>query len=474
MSDFLKKFTTDNYDDNKLPTPENTVTATESDQQTEAMPMMTQSEEDQQATCNVHSEETEFDPSYQRRQRKKYMWLAVAILVLMIILGIVYYRWTHIKVPNFVEEEVATVRTWGTTEKVNLTVEQGYSLDIPVNHVISQTVKADKYLKRSQGLTITASLGADPQEQITLPDFAKLSYDAAKQWVAEQQAENISLIESYDEAVKKGTFIKQEAANKELKLSEYRRKDRLSVYYSKGKETFEKNIEVPDFKGKILSEVKEWAQKNEVKIKTEKEFSETVEKENILAQSIEKGQKIAKHDTLTLKVSQGQAIEVPNFANYTMDQAIALDSPLQPIIKSLYSEEVGYGRFLTQSVEAGKQYAADAELPKVEVIYSQGQPYLNDLRGTTVEGELPKLFFEEYQSKGANINYTVYYVDGEEPKGTVVKMSHYGQFLPLECTVEIGISRGNLQPKESVEWPDMNEPTADSESMVLPESETSE
>jgi hypothetical protein len=110
----------------------------------------------------------------------------------------------------------------------------------------------------------------------------------------------------------------------------------------------------------------------------------------------------------------------------------------------------------------------------VEVIYSQGQPYLNDLRGTTVEGELPKLFFEEYQSKGANINYAVYYVDGEEPKGTVVKMSHYGQFLPLECTVEIGISRGNLQPKEPIEWPDMNEPTADSESMVLPESETSE
>ena len=55
-----------------------------------------------------------------------------------------------------------------------------------------------------------------------------------------------------------------------------------------------------------------------------------------------------------------------------------------------------------------------------------------------------KLFFDEYESKGANIYYSIYYVDSAEPKGTVVEMSTYGQFIPLESTIWIGISKGNL------------------------------
>ena len=69
------------------------------------------------------------------------------------------------------------------------------------------------------------------------------------------------MIEQFDDNVAAEAFIKQEAANKELDLAEYKRKDRLSVYYSKGKEVFEKNIEVPDFTGKAKSEASEWAKR---------------------------------------------------------------------------------------------------------------------------------------------------------------------------------------------------------------------
>ena len=58
---------------------------------------------------------------------------------------------------------------------------------------------------------------------------------------------------------------------------------------------------------------------------------------------------------------------------------------------------------------------------------------------------MPKLFFDEYKSKGANVYYEIYYVDSAEPKGTVVEMSRYGEFIPLETWITIGISRGNLQ-----------------------------
>ncbi len=81
----------------------------------------------------------------------------------------------------------------------------------------------------------------------------------------------------------------------------------------------------------------------------------------------------------------------------------------------------------------------------MQVVYSLGQPYLKDIRLQATEGDLPKLFFDEYKSKGAYIYYDIYYVDSAEPKGTVVEMSRYGEFIPLETWITIGISRGNLQ-----------------------------
>ncbi|MCU7700892.1 hypothetical protein OM428_03755 [Enterococcus gallinarum] len=105
-------------------------------------------------------------------------------------------------------------------------------------------------------MTVKASLGPDPEEMIELPDFSSLTTEAAKEWIEKQKAENISLIEQYDDKVEAGVFIKQEAANKEQDLKAYKRKDRLSIYYSKGKEVFEKNIEVTDFTGKTKVKLK--------------------------------------------------------------------------------------------------------------------------------------------------------------------------------------------------------------------------
>src|SRR5699024_2809670 len=92
----------------------------------------------------------------------------------------------------------------------------------------------------------------------------------------------------------------------------------------------------------------------------------------------------------------------------------------------------------------GKQYNETDTIPTVKVVYSEGRPYIRDLRGSTNEGELAKLFFEEFESKGANIYYEVYYCDSAAPKGQVVEMSTYGQFISIGSTVWIGISLGNL------------------------------
>ncbi len=89
---------------------------------------------------------------------------------------------------------------------------------------------------------------------------------------------------------------------------------------------------------------------------------------------------------------------------------------------------MAYGS-LSQSEEAGKEYSESDILPTVKVVYSLGRPYLKDIRFKQ-RRRLTKLFFDEYKSKGANVYYEIYYVDSAEPKGTVVEMSRYGEFIP--------------------------------------------
>ena len=465
MSDFLSNFTKNNYDGQKKEPAEKQPAETAAEV-TEEQPIESetvhepveeqvaepQATRSQRATVSrFQTEETEFDPTYKKRQRRKYVIIAIVSVLAALLLYFVYYQLTHVSVPNFAEKEISEVRAWGNDEGVLVEVDQKYDFDTEVNYVISQAVKPGKKIKKGKTLTIKGSLGADPEDKLELPEFKSLDKEAAREWITENKAENVSLIEAFDDKVKKNEFIKLEKPNKELKLEEYRRKDRLMVYYSKGKEVFEKDIEVPDFKGKLEAEVSEWAKKNNVKLKIVKEFSSSVPVGTVLSQETSKGTKIAQQSEFVVQLSKGKAITVPDYSKYTMAEASGLGSKIPVVIKNIYTSDVGYGQFISQSVEAGKEYTEGDNIPTIEVVYSEGRPYIKDLRGSTQEGDLPKIFFDEYQSKGAYIYYSTYYVDSYEPKGTVVEMSQYGQYLPLETTIYIGISLGNLEPPKDAE-----------------------
>lgn len=454
MSDFLSNFTGDKYKKEPLKTdaqPEEQAKprkdTVEKTTPVELAIDLEQTDEKQttRRATRHQQEETEFDPSYKKKQQKKYLWIGLSSILVLLFAVFTYYQVTHVRVPDFSQKELSEVRAWGTEEGVLIQVEQTYDFAVDVNQVITQSTPANKKIRKGKTLKITASLGANPEDKIALPDFEELTKEQAQEWIETSKAQNVSILEEYSDTIAEGKFMKQELADKALNLEEYRRKDRMVLYYSKGKEVFEKNIAVLDFKGQDLESVTEWAKKNSIRLKTKKQFSKTVAKDHVIGQEPTAGTLMAKKETLVIQISKGEAVVIPDYSKYTMENATEAEPRISVMIKNVYSETIPYGRFINQSVKAGKQYNEEGEIPTVEVTYSEGKPYIQDLRGSTNEGDLPKLFYDQYQSKGANVTYQVYYVNSVEPKGTVVDMSHYGQFLPLNTTIQIGISRGNLQ-----------------------------
>lgn len=400
-------------------------------------------EAERESTPFTTAEYTEKDPSYQKKQRRKQLYWGLGAVVVLVLVIFGYRQMNYVLVPDFKGKELSSVRQWATEQRIEVRIKQVYDEKSETNRIVNQSLSKQK-IKKGKIMTVTASLGPNPDKKLPLLDFKEMTLAETKKWITKNKAENLAIIEEYSETIAKGAFLKSEFAKKDGDATTYKRRDKLTLYYSKGKEVYEKNIAVPDFLGKGQEEVEEWAKKNEVRLKIEETTSETVAVAKVMAQMPAKETKIAKKETFSITVSSGKAIIVPNFAESTMEEAETVANGLQVQVRQQFSQNLAYGQLIEQSVAAGQRYTEKEEKPTIVVTYSIGQPYLKDLRNTAVEGDLQKIFYEEYQVKKAAIRYQIYYVDSSVTKGTVVEMSRYNEYVPLNSVIKIGISRGNL------------------------------
>ncbi|HCM90166.1 MULTISPECIES: PASTA domain-containing protein [Vagococcus] len=384
--------------------------------------------------------EVSIDPEYKKKQRNKKIIIGISSVIAVIIVYIFYYQMTHVKMPDFADKSIIDVKKWANENRMELELKQAFSLKEEANIVMKQDINSGKNVKKGEIVKFTISEGPNPEEVIKLPDFKTLSQEEANQFVTKNKAENLNILTEYSDKIEKGKFTKVEFNDKEVTADTYKRRDTVNVYYSKGKETFEKNITVPDFTGKMKSEVQEWANKNGVAMTYEEADSDKVEEGKILSQNIEKNKKVAKHDKMTVKVSVGKAAVVPNFADYSAESAQGAVEGLEVSVKQVFADNIPYGQVISQSVEAGTRLTGK-DSKSVKVVYSYGQPYIKSYFGQ-LEGDIPKLIYDDFNSKGANITYGIYYMDSEQEKGQIVKMSLYNQYIASNAYITFGISNG--------------------------------
>lgn len=179
MSDFLSNFSPGNYDGKKQSSPKETEFDEKTERKAEPIPDSQTSDQgageskaaaasdpkemkrrtrketsSSQPVSRFGKEETEFDPTYRKRQRKKYALIAGAVIVLIAISSVVYYQLTHVKVPDFAKKDLSEARTWGMEEGVAIKVDQVYDFEVETNRIVSQSVAADQKIKKGKTLTV--------------------------------------------------------------------------------------------------------------------------------------------------------------------------------------------------------------------------------------------------------------------------------------------------------------------------------
>jgi serine/threonine-protein kinase len=429
MNDFLDQFSNKHYKTNS--------STANSDSIINGIAFSQDSSQNQSAkiTSPVHDED--IDADYHRARIIKISIISVAIIVITAVVSVAAYILSLVTVMNFTNTLLSDAKTWALTNKVSIEVETAFSNEFDNGYVISQNKEAGQRIRKGSVLILYVSKGPDPDERITLPDFAIMDSMQISTWKETNKALNVNIMHEFSASIGTSQFIRLEFVNSSVNEANYTRKDSLLIFMSKG--PYEKNIKVPDFVNKLKSESIAWAKQYSIELIYEEQASEKYPKDTILSQSIEPGVQISQGEEMTLLVSLGKAIVIPDFKKISMNEAAAI-TEFVVVMKTQYHASVPFGGLISQSLPLGQKFYD--EMPRIVVTYSEGKPYIDDLKGKT-EKDL-QAYFYEFSSKGAEISYKVSYVDSPEPKGQVVNSEPHSQFVGMKQTVVVHVSKGNL------------------------------
>lgn len=387
-----------------------------------------------------------------------YKPLIAGLLILGVIAGVAAFFILRptIPVPDFTGQNKNEVSAWVKQQGIEtsgIRALEEYSLDFAKDTIISQSIEGGKKVKKDVKFTFTISLGPDPGEAVAFPDIKTMVRDEIDRWIADNQLLNTKVTTVYSDTVAKDQVINYELKNADE--ATFKRGSTLNIAISKGPQPA-KTITLEDFSKKSLYEVEEWAKNNKLTLKKVEVFSDTVASGLIASQSPAAKSQIKEGETLTVYVSKGKGLTVPNFtamseSDFNNWREINGDFPLS-LNKKVYSSASQY--ILEQSVAPGKVIGMDEKV-SLKVNLGDGF-YLADENMPLENSSLDRLkdWAEEVKTKGITIYVEVTEVQTAQPRGMIVSHRllngdrYYSDIekLPLELRVQVEVSTGTPAP----------------------------
>jgi eukaryotic-like serine/threonine-protein kinase len=460
MSDFLSKFSRENYAEtlnekkaeksSKTDKPNKKDKSNKSDKSSS----LERKSASKQTLAPVQREEYmesfSVDPDYHRKRRNRGILIGL-VIVLLIATGFgVNYFMNQVRVPDFINQPFTEIRTWANRNNITLQVEELYSLETSRNFIMTIDPLPNQTVQKGSTIRVQVSIGADPNELIPVPDFTGSNVFMIQEWMNLNQIQNMRIIYDNNETVPADQFVRISFNDTSITANTYRRKDFGVITISRGPIVYEKNITVPDWMStpKTLTDVLSWASTNDVSVKVERESSARIPVDGVIRQIPLAGTLVAKKDSITVFISVGQSVKVPDFRTLSMDNAqVNLNNAVVRVIR-MYNNTNAYGEFIWQDVAAGTNIDQASINPLViTVYYSLGRPFIDNLVGS-LENVLPRYFYDLNQL-GAQMSYRVTYVDtcsnsAITSKGAICSMSVFNQFVSVGTEVQVTILKDDV------------------------------
>ncbi len=283
----------------------------------------------------------------------KLLGILITITIIAISAGLFYFSTPNaINVIDFKDKTVEEVKTWINENKLEDQVDliYQYSEDHEKNTVISQSIMANEVLDKDSTLTIEISNGPDPDLLILLPSLPDMSKDEIIKFFEDNKFTDVTYEYVTSTTISKDSFIEINVDDLEVRRSEM-----IIVTISIGEENVGVELTMPDFSDYSQENIKAWANTNNITVTFKTVVSTAVDEGKVISQSIKAGEMIKTGDSVTVEISGGQGVEIPNLKKQTQEEVEewAKENDIAVDFINYYADSTEKGKVISTTPSSG-------------------------------------------------------------------------------------------------------------------------
>jgi len=369
------------------------------------------------------------------KKSKTGLFVVLAVIVLLIgagsVYGYTYYKDTYREIADFTKQDIVSLENWAAENEIEIVRSYEHSDIVPEYSVISQNISAGETINRKEvKLEVIVSLGPDLKKAISIDDgtFSGMTLEEINKWLEDNFVENFDFEYILDDDIESDYFIsfRVEDLLTDESLAEFNRSQKFLFTISLGSSSDEViDATIIDFSQMSKGEIELWLLKRRLVPKFVYDFSSTVEKNGVIEQDVAPNSTVASGTTITITLSWGSGVEVPNFASMSLSQISSFSKDNKVTVRQnlKYSNTVKKDAVINQSLKSGTRIKEnstvyiDVSLGKVDVVNFVTEGYNVDDIGNWISS---------VNSYGAGLS--VQYVEDwdKAPKNKIVKQDITG------------------------------------------------
>lgn len=310
---------------------------------------------------------------------------------------------------DFTNVNINEALSWASDNGITVEQKYEYSDNVKEYNIISQNVKTDTETDDIKNIIFVVSSGPNYDKETIIPSMVGMNVDAVIDIIKDNYLNNVTINYVENKEAAKDIVIEQNLKG------QIRRNDSLVLTILLGDKTLLGDVKMIDLVNKSLFDATLFLKRNGINYKLTYEFSDTIDRGSVIAQSIKTDTTIKPGtDTVTLVMSKGSKIVVPDLMTMSVDDITKwiIDNKLKISYKDEYDEKLKIGKIISASPSKGKEIE---EGTTISLVISKGQLKMGSF--TTLN---------EFRSWAStyNINYREDYEYNDLAKGSIIKFSH--------------------------------------------------
>lgn len=331
-------------------------------------------------------------------------------------------------VKDFFNQTITEALKWAEKNEITLNITYENSDTVEPYNIIRQDIIPGILTKKIKEINIVVSDGPDYEKTVTIPSMIGWSIEEVIIFVEENHLNNI-VVDFVTSVNEKDSIISQNSSGN------MKRNDYLYLTASIGEEMPTESISMINLKNKSTFYASVWLKRNGIKYELKFDYSDKVLKDHVINQNILQEKMVNPvSDIVTLTISKGKQIVVPNLLNMTIEKITqwVINNRLKITFNDQYHESIALGNIVSINYQKGDILE---EGTFIIIVVSKGKLMMPKFN-TALE-------FKEWAEK-YNIPYQEnYQFDKDFEQGKIIKITpKIGDVIKEGDTINIYISHG--------------------------------